>query len=360
MYNWNQIYKYNIPKRINSFNNDYIQIKMSTKKTFTKEKYSKKHHYLPVFYLKGFTDNNGLINVYDKVKDIILINQKPESKFYENNLNNYKFDGEIKFTLEEPVFTPLDTESSILFEKIRNQEFSDEKQLTPSEKFQILGFITRLFWRSPESNNLFAEIIKKEGLSNKYFGFYRKGESESIPDEEIIDIKNQFLSDKEIQKVFKHAIPLSNGTQEEIYRLYHKWNLFSLKVKTPNIITGDSPFLINNEDIRLDNIFDELIFPIGKHKLLSLSNKAPNFLDAILMTHVNVSILHQSKRFIASDNAEQLKELLVHYNALIQQNLAKPVVENTFKIMNYQSNFKSHMEYYKEYMNAKEIYLKVK
>src|SRR5690349_5831671 len=144
---------------------------MSSTKPYIQKKYSKRHHYLPVFYLKGFADTEDLIYVYDKVKDTILSKQKPESKFYEKHLNNYKVDGDIKFTFEESLFTPLDTKGARLFAKIRSPEFINEEQLTPLERFTLLGFITRLFWRSPESNKLFVDIIKKEGLSNKYFGF---------------------------------------------------------------------------------------------------------------------------------------------------------------------------------------------
>lgn len=330
---------------------------MKSESIYIKKKYSKRHHYLPVFYLKGFADADELIYVYDKMKDTILPKQKPESKFYEKHLNNYKFQGEVKFTLEEPVFTPMDSKGSRLFAKIRSSEFINEEQLTALERFQILGFITRLFWRSPESNKLFVDIIKKEGLSNKYFGFYKKGGTEFIPDEEIASMKTQILNDLEIQKVFKHVIPLSNGTLEEISRLYDKWKLYSLKVLTPNIITGDNPFLISNDEIRLDNVFNELIFPIGKHKLLTLSDKSPNFLAADLMIQVNLSILHQSKRFIASDNEEQIKQLLVHYNRLIQLNLDKNLLKATFGLMHYQSTFKDHSQYYKAYEAGKEKYL---
>lgn len=322
---------------------------MNSNNIYRKDKYSRRHHYLPVFYLKGFADGDGLIHVYDKVKDVILLKQKPESKFYEKHLNNYKFDDEVKFTIEEPFFTPMDAKGYELFSKVRNPECLDEEQLTPLEKIEMLGFITQLFWRSPESNKLFVDIIKKEGLSNKYFGIAKKGETGFVPEAEIDEIKTQILNDEEIQKIFKHVIPLSNGGLEEISRLYDKWRLFSLKVLKPNIITGDRPFLINNDDIRLDNVFNELIFPIGKHALLALSDNSPNFLDAVLMTSVNLSILHQSKRFIASDSQEQLKQLLMYYNKLQQSNLTETLVNDTFELMHYQSNFKNHEEYYQAY-----------
>jgi hypothetical protein len=35
----------------------------------------KKHHYLPIFYLKGFADDNQQLFIYDKIRNEILEGQ---------------------------------------------------------------------------------------------------------------------------------------------------------------------------------------------------------------------------------------------------------------------------------------------
>ncbi len=307
-----------------------------------REKYSHKHHYLPVFYLKGFTDINEQFYVYDKIRDVILIKQNPNSKFYENDLNNYKFKGEILFTFEESLFSPQDTETSILFSRLQN---TDPIEFTALEKFKILHFLSVLYWRLPESNNDFLEIIKKEGFSNKYFCFKNK-QNEKVNDEDIPEVIEKILTDTELQKMYKHMIPFSNGSSEEILRLFDKWKIYSLTSTTPTFITGDKPFLINNQDKRLDNIFNELIFPLNKNKLLVLSDKSPDFLDGLFIANVNVSILEQSKRFIATHSEEQLKATIYNYKELKKVNQANNLNQCTFEFMHYQSQFKSHEEYY--------------
>jgi len=50
---------------------------------------SKRHHYIPEYYIDGFTDNNGFLCIYDKQKNKIIRNLRPpKSIFFEENLNS--------------------------------------------------------------------------------------------------------------------------------------------------------------------------------------------------------------------------------------------------------------------------------
>lgn len=155
-------------------------------------KFSKRHHYLPIFYLKGFTNSEGTFHVYDKITNKILEMQKPDSKYFEKHLNNYKFDGEIKFTLEEPYFTPQDTRIAPLFARIRHSNF-DPDSLTSVEKFELIAFLMSLYWRLPNTNAKAVELMKKEGVSNRYFGFFKDGKR--LSDEDVPEICDIFLND---------------------------------------------------------------------------------------------------------------------------------------------------------------------
>ena len=47
---------------------------------------SKRHHYLPRYYLKGFTNSDNRFFVYDKEEERIFVSS-PGAAFFENNLN---------------------------------------------------------------------------------------------------------------------------------------------------------------------------------------------------------------------------------------------------------------------------------
>lgn len=311
-------------------NDTKVEVKYDSEK-----KYSRRHHYLPVFYLKGFCDSNDLFYVYDKISNRILKRQKPSSKFYEKNLNNYRMDGEVKFSLEERYFSPLDAEHSKILHKINDLQIGKEGDLSSLEKFQFLQFLTQLYFRLPQKTQLFKKLIKNEGLSNPFFGLQEEGSTDFISDFDprLLKIKQDILDCEDIQKVFKHIIPLTDGALNEQYKLFDQWKIFSINVKKPNLITGDNPFLVNNPNPSFDNIFNELIFPISKHKLLILSEKSPEYLDQILMTSINLSILHQSHRYICCDNEEYILDLKKYYASFVQKGIDTSLLKDTFNYM---------------------------
>ena len=56
------------------------------------QKISKKHHYLPVHYLEGFTDSKNTFFVYDKKTEKIF-STNPKGAFFENDLNTITLPG---------------------------------------------------------------------------------------------------------------------------------------------------------------------------------------------------------------------------------------------------------------------------
>lgn len=326
-------------------------------KNLFRDKYSKKHHYLPVFYLKGFADAAGKIHVYDKIKDEILPNQNPESKFYVNHLNNYKFKGDVKFTLEEYLMNDLDSKGSKLFEKIRTSEFHETYPMTSLETFEVISFLQQLYWRHPQTSEVYVELIKKEGLSNKYFAVGFKNRKTPLNDDEIPDIKQQIISDPELQKVFKMVMPFQSSAQEEAWQLFDKIKIFSIGEKAFNLITGDFPFLIKNSNRCMNNVFGELIFPLSKHRLLTCSDKSPDFFDSFLMTKINLSILQLSTRFVACDCEATLQKLVAIYREFIKKGLENTLLKDTFDFIYYQSKFADYASYHSDMLSKREIFL---
>lgn len=319
---------------------------------------SKKHHYLPVHYLNGFTDSSNTFYVYDKQQDKILPNnespekQSSESKFYENNLNIVNINKEVRITLEESAYTKFDNEWSAVISQIRSLDALGIEEVTILQKIKTIFYFFHLFWRLPHNDKLFDVLIKKHGISNEFFGFYLEKNREKVflPDTEIKHIK-EFLLNTDSRKIIKGLLPYAPSTTIEIEKLLEKWNLFSFENKSARVIIGDNPFLVNNIDLRLDNVFEEVIVPISKNKFLCLSEKVPSFLDVNLLTFINLSVIYQSKRHVACDDLEYFKFLINKYKYLMSIFPKHNFTKETFNIMHKQYYLKSYdawTDYYQE------------
>lgn len=308
------------------------------------EKFSKRHHYLPIFYLKGFTNTEGTFHVYDKVSGKILENQKPDSKYFEKHLNNYRYDGEIKFSLEEAYFTPQDTRTAPLFAKIRDESFKPD-DLTSLEKFELISFLMSLYWRLPGTNTKAVELMKKEGVSNRFIGFTKNGER--LSDEEMPDIRDTFLNDEQSQRYYKTIIPISDGAMEELYNLHDDFHLYTMFHTADPLVIGDNPFLIQNDNFSLNRMIGELVFPLSSSRLLILAPKAPNFLDTSLAIFTNLSVLHQARRYISCGSKAYLESLIARYEILKSMDMAETILQRTFNTFRWQSGFKNGEEFLK-------------
>src|SRR5580700_10234854 len=83
-----------------------------------------RHHFIPVFYLKNFTDNDGLFYIYDVVKKSLKENGRkfaPSTHFYEHNLNTVS-SGQTQSNFIETKYGKLDSEIGEIVAKIKQGE----------------------------------------------------------------------------------------------------------------------------------------------------------------------------------------------------------------------------------------------
>lgn len=162
---------------------------------------ARKHHYLPIFFLKGFTDHNGLFCVYDKLKKEFHKNQNPENWFLVKHLNSYRPNGEFLFTLEEPYHTEIDSQSAPSFKNIRESDGNQDIDI--QDKVQIILFLTMLYWRSPYSDEIFRKLIKTEGLTSNYFSYFVDESGKSTLDIDMDRVQHEILHNVENLRLFK-------------------------------------------------------------------------------------------------------------------------------------------------------------
>src|SRR5688500_3332498 len=118
---------------------------------------SKRHHYLPVSYLRGFTDSSGKIHIYDKVKDDFY-SGKPENFFVEGHRNTTVL-GDEKVDFLEKLYAEIDAAGAQMLQKLKRLTF--EGEFESELKMDILYFISFLRWRIPKMDKEADQLHKK-------------------------------------------------------------------------------------------------------------------------------------------------------------------------------------------------------
>jgi len=108
----------------------------------------KRHHYIPVFYLKGFTNSNGAMCVYDK-EDVGLFESSPEGIAFEKHYFTITTpEGKKDSETAENLMAGLEAEFSKVLNKIlTNEPLSDE------DKVNFAWFVASMMTRTPNFRN---------------------------------------------------------------------------------------------------------------------------------------------------------------------------------------------------------------
>jgi hypothetical protein len=285
----------------------------------------KSHHYIPQFYLRQFIDKKGCFAVFDRETNRYHSNQNPKNWFCINHLYSFRPKGVSLFSLEKAVLDPHDGEAAGAFLKIWSQNSTP----TLRDKMTIIHFLLNLFWRIPASDQIFRDLLNKNGLRSRVFGFYDTGRDCYYPEEELEEIRQQMVSDIHTLKISKHLVGNSDESAWEAAELSQQWILGKQQLDSEPYIIGDNPFIRLNPELRYDQVFGELIIPISKNQVLSFL-KSKNKVDSTkFVNRVNLAIVHQS-RFIASPNMAYLQNLIDEYTCLSikQQNNLTAIVFN--------------------------------
>lgn len=310
-------------------------------------KQSKNHHYIPIFFQKGFCDENKLIYVYDKKIDEIYPPSIPDRRFYKKHLNNLIHENKVIMSSEKSVYGAIDN-----FGKTALKRFIKNKSLTDSssdkDKVDLLSFMINLFWRTPTSDLLLKDLIEKEGLCNQYFGLYHDkiGVRFSDDNDSVKEIKDRILNDSEFKKHLKIVVANSDASKKEIINLLKLWKLFNLNISSnKSFLIGDMPFLFLNKNPTLENVFEKIIFPLAKNKVLILNKNNPTFIDDYTVDGINLCIMNESERFVGSGDKELLDFYVDYYKAVSKENDSEYSVKDLFAHIGYLTKFESITDY---------------
>ena len=295
---------------------------------------TERNHYLPQFYLRAFVSPHEprVFWVYDKRAKVLKpqtpINTGIQRNFY--NLENP--DESIDDTLEREVFTPLETASKPVIDRL----LAPKARLVEHDIEGLAGFLAFMATRVPRSMRAAQEM--GEAMAVKYF--LDLGKNPNHIKRILNALQEQGKIDKDItveetQKMFERAdrdfkfdmkekvalmVSLMMSEDVHLQLLKMNWCLCRAPSNT-NFLCGDSPLVCFALDDDGKAAFGggyslptvEVTFPMSPNKCLYLARKHTQKYRAVgqdFVNEINRRTAWSAERFIISTyKTEQIKSL---------------------------------------------------
>ena len=262
----------------------------------------KKHHYLPQFYLKGFTNEEGNYYVFDKKTEEIR-KTNPLNSFFVNNRNT-SIMKDVRFVLLEDIYAQFDSLTAPQLEIIRNSTIED-LDLGTEAFHRVKMFITQMYWRVPRSDEELEKMIDKLTFADTGFDIKNKTTGKSVATKEL---QEQLKEADLFRKMYRIFLPLISYQEKyrmndfENLRVYFRPNKFQL--------TSDNPLIIKEfKDFRSLN--EEMLFPISCDKIFVHTRQPkPKNLPNMFLLDLDMMQIQQATRFVCCSNKEYLEYLI--------------------------------------------------
>lgn len=271
---------------------------------------SHRHHYIPQFYLKGFCNNDDLLAVYDKKRNVLKKGYySRKSHFFEFNRNILKnIEGQETDFLEN-LYEQYDNQLSNLFEIFR--ENREDKDILNAQNIQNLKlFIAMMFWRIPATDHFVDSFFQGKKLKDIGFVIKSKLTNKSVQNDEI---EKRLIKDRNYREACRFLILPLNTFQILLQESdLNNWNYYYSKTEAPHLCS-DVPVLFKDTE-NFFNFQDDLILPLTSSKILIFSKKDKHkVLYPEFRFNVDVILFHQAHRYVCGPNRNYLKAVSEFY-----------------------------------------------
>jgi hypothetical protein len=252
-----------------------------------------RHHYIPIYYLKEFADDDGKFHVYDVLNmQIKPIKQSPKQIGFEWDRNVTDFNGTKTDEVETKFYQHIDNYISRKYKELIKS--NQQTTISEADYLNLQHLAISLYFRNPIFDNKIEQIIKESSVSD--FGL----ENEILKSEYFIETLRTILPAWKLYQLPDCKI--------KRFRLSYKPD--SQKNKT---IISDCPIIFNTDSPPKDDIFEcEFILPISsKITLYYTNNVITSFrLEPEDFIKVHLLLIKQARSFVASNDKEYLNNLV--------------------------------------------------
>lgn len=262
---------------------------------------SKKHHFLPVFYLKGFTGKNGQFKIYNVNKSEFKQEGKyfsPSTHFYVLKDNTIITDlGEDDFM--EKLYEKIDNNFAKILQTININSYENRYGVDEEDMPYINNFVSQIYWRSPFNKITIQDYIKKYRLIELGLKIV---DEHGNHDEEL---SKKFKNEPEFYKAYK----LYNSLLDPIrgFNCRTQYHIFGRPENLPSICSDFPIIFKKTNDIKIYE--DDYIFPLSKERIFVKRDLTQKF-NHQLHHLIDLILLKQSVNYFATSSEEYVEFLI--------------------------------------------------
>jgi hypothetical protein len=266
--------------------------------------------------INGFSNKDGNLYIYDKVKDEIKQKARsPKSLFFEEHRNTIEVkDGITSSLLEDFVYQDIDNKASKAIRDLQLGNIQHDDLLKFSNFTILQFFLISLFWRLPYTDFAVDGIFDDAKIV-----------SDGI-DPEIL------RNDETFRKMYRAGLILETfkSMGKDVPSLSSYSNIF--ESKEDSFVIGDYPILYE----RLPHLFSDLadlefIFAVSSKRVcLSTYKRYEKFTDTEAIIY-NALIIDQSKIMICSGNKSLLEKSVYYYKKFTKDGSLIPLRHIIFR-----------------------------
>ncbi|MFH7014656.1 DUF4238 domain-containing protein [Flavobacterium sp. FlaQc-47] len=258
-----------------------------------------RHHYLPVFYLKGFTKESGNLKIYNVVTKKFVQKGKefsPESYFFEKDANSI-FKNNTKSDFVENGYADLENKIAKLITKINSSDDLTRYDVNEDDMPMLNLFVSLMYWRLPHRKEELDIILKNNDLINLGLAIKNSDGTANT------DFEQEIKNDPEFLKAYKFFHSLIDSVR-------------GLNCRTPYTIIpkqANLPFLCSDNPVIFENLSpntfeDDYIFPLSGTRFFIKSNKRENF-HHFLWLLIDIVIYKQAVKYVSCTHQEYIEML---------------------------------------------------
>lgn len=261
---------------------------------------SKRHHYLPNFFIKGFINPSKQVWVFDKKADKILKTPKsPKSIFYEWNKYTLTVDGRKSDILEKYAYKYHEDIISKQFAKIQSKPINEIENQELVNHIYLMAVLT--YYRTPATEKWTNQITQNN----------LKKDLPTFVLDQINNIYDLQLNETDRKKFIDSIAPFLNftmindrGTKEEGYYKI-------IEASKTCFLLSDNPVIYRKPPQDYNDLTNTLIFPLTSRRVFYGLKESHYSFNNEIIKMINNLLTIQAKQYFASEN-KTILELYVN------------------------------------------------